>query len=350
MKSTFNKEKIVLFGAGRYGVLAAKMFRYDKEILCFIDNDSQKWGGTVEGYPIFPPSWLQENKDDSFRVVISTAAYAPIVVQLEKIGSASYVYFEDMYAFQYQCKSRILLDRHIEEFSKGQYVGRDIKNQWMNHIPFHYSGACYEKFIPPKGKVLDIGSGCGTSLFHWLLLGYDAYGIDCCQWKLDFCRQKIEDFNFPQDWNEHFLFGYGEDLPFDDNSMDVVTSWYVLEHVNDWEKCLGEMIRVVRPHGVIILNAPDYRNSYEEHYGVDIGMPMVDHQQELKRILIEKHKSLEVFEELNFITKTAVLQTLDQYRACVQIFDLERHMPMVFRANGALKYRRSINLIIQKIG
>lgn len=348
MSGKFTREKIVLFGAGKYGILASKLFQYDKEILGFVDNNSQKWGSTVEGCPIFPPTWLQEKKNNNFRVVISTAAYAPIVVQLEEMGVSSYVYFEDVYAFQLQCKSRTILDRYIEEYAQGQYVGRDIKNQWMNHIPFHYSGNVYKKYIPQKGKVLDIGAGCGTALFHWLLLGYDAYGIDCCKWKLDFYYQKIEDFNFPQEWKEHFLFGYGENLPFEDNSVDVLTSWYVLEHVNDWEKCLDEMIRVVRPNGAIFLNAPDYRNSYEEHYGIDIGMPMVDHQDVLKTALIQQHKSLAIFEEINFITKIDVMRKLEEYGNQLEIHDLEQKAPMVFRENGALKYRRSINLVIRK--
>lgn len=33
-------EKIVIFGAGKYGHLAARMLKYQKEIIYIVDNDS----------------------------------------------------------------------------------------------------------------------------------------------------------------------------------------------------------------------------------------------------------------------------------------------------------------------
>lgn len=41
-------QKVVIFGAGNCGKLIAEKISQSKEILCFIDNDTHKWGSKVE--------------------------------------------------------------------------------------------------------------------------------------------------------------------------------------------------------------------------------------------------------------------------------------------------------------
>ena len=47
-----------------------------------------------------------------------------------------------------------------------------------------------------------------------------------------------------------------EDLPFPDNSMDVVLLSGVLEHVLDPDRCVDEAERVLRPGGLLIIQVP----------------------------------------------------------------------------------------------
>ena len=325
------------------------MFRYDKNIVCFVDNDAGKIGNmSPGGAQVRSPGDLRDIDYD--RIIISTCNYSAIVLQLEDMGIHNYVYFDDVYSWQLDCKCREIMDRYILEYDEGQYTGRFVKNAWMNHLTNHYSGKEYATFIPLKGSILDVGSGCGTSLFYWLLQDYDAHGVDCCQWKLDFCRQKIEDFHFPNEWSSHFHFGYGESLPFKDGWFDLVTSWYVLEHVQDVEACLREMVRVMKPGGTIFINAPDYRNSYEEHYGIDIGKPMVENKGVLRETIVAQHKSLEIFEDLNFITKPEIIGMIKKFAPDdkLEIIDMEIDAPGVVREEGRLKYRRRIQLVVKK--
>jgi ubiquinone/menaquinone biosynthesis C-methylase UbiE len=44
----------------------------------------------------------------------------------------------------------------------------------------------------------------------------------------------------------------GTDLPFDDDSFDVVLSWIMLHHTLEWEKALAEAVRVTRPGGHVV--------------------------------------------------------------------------------------------------
>jgi SAM-dependent methyltransferase len=64
-----------------------------------------------------------------------------------------------------------------------------------------------------------------------------------------------------------FRVGVGEDLPFEDSSFDLIVSLTTIEHVADVDRVLGEMARVLRPGGVLYLEAPNYLWPYEPHVG-----------------------------------------------------------------------------------
>lgn len=55
------------------------------------------------------------------------------------------------------------------------------------------------------------------------------------------------------------------DLPFPDNSFDVVFCNHVLEHINDDRKAMSELYRVLKPGGWGILQVP-MKNSLEKTY------------------------------------------------------------------------------------
>lgn len=59
--------------------------------------------------------------------------------------------------------------------------------------------------------------------------------------------------------------GVGEHLPFASNSFDFVFSNEVIEHVTDDAAYAAEMVRVVRPHGRILLFCPNRWYPVEQH-------------------------------------------------------------------------------------
>ena len=54
-------------------------------------------------------------------------------------------------------------------------------------------------------------------------------------------------------------------LDFSDNSFDVVTLWYVIEHMRNPRKVLEEMKRVLRPKGILLLAQQNF-DSYQARY------------------------------------------------------------------------------------
>lgn len=53
-----------------------------------------------------------------------------------------------------------------------------------------------------------------------------------------------------------------EALPIDDNSVDLLCAFDVLEHVADDRAALGELTRVLRPGGVLFLSVPLYASAW----------------------------------------------------------------------------------------
>jgi len=56
-----------------------------------------------------------------------------------------------------------------------------------------------------------------------------------------------------------------ERLPFPPTCFDVILSHEVLEHVQDDRRSLEEMVRVIKPGGVIVLFVPNLGYPYETH-------------------------------------------------------------------------------------
>lgn len=348
------RKQIIVFGAGLRGRDFVQMTQYECKVLCIVDNDSTKWGKLIGGIEINPVEVLKQEQYKDILVVIAVDNYKSVVLQLEDMGIKNYVLWSLMYEADLQCKSREILDKYMPNGVEGHYTNNYVKNAWMNHLVGNYSDLD-KKYFPVSGKILDVGCGCGKDLFHRLCMGYDAYGIDCCEWKMDFCNQKIDDFGFPQEWKEHFINGNAEKLPFNKGTFDVVSCWYVLEHLMNYKECIKEMLRVTKKGGYIYLNAPDYNGNYEKHYGIDFGKSLYENREEFREYLISIGADMSIYQDINFIRKKDVLEELKKYvemeQGELEITDFEELCPetKVRIWKNRLIYSPVIKLVIKKI-
>jgi SAM-dependent methyltransferase len=119
-------------------------------------------------------------------------------------------------------------------------------------------------------KFLEVGSGFGTNLAVFIKhFGVDGYGVEPSSMGFDQGFQgslKVLAAN-GIDPNRIIDSG-GESLPFPDESFDIVYSANVLEHTQDPAKVLRESVRVLRPGGLLHMEAPNYLSYFEGHYMV----------------------------------------------------------------------------------
>lgn len=116
---------------------------------------------------------------------------------------------------------------------------------------------CRYRFLgleePMKGaRFLDVGCGTGNrSMLAAKNLGVSEFvGLDGSDVSLEIAAKvaKDEDFHKFTPVKGNLL-----DMPFPDNSFDVVVSWGVLHHTEDPLRGFSEMVRVCRPGGYVAI-------------------------------------------------------------------------------------------------
>jgi len=91
------------------------------------------------------------------------------------------------------------------------------------------------------GKILDIGCANGRNL---MLFSQDKYGIDSAKNMIEIARKKT---------SATYFVGDAQKLPFSDNMFDYVLFTRTLHLVEDREKALLEMKRVMKPGALAVV-------------------------------------------------------------------------------------------------
>lgn len=105
------------------------------------------------------------------------------------------------------------------------------------------------KFLQPAAgeKILDAGCGTGVFTRDIITSGSSVIGIDISMPMLVRAGKKIGSLSF-QPAAADIL-----DLPFKENSFDKTVSVTALEFISDGKKAVGEMFRVTRTGGTIVV-------------------------------------------------------------------------------------------------
>lgn len=131
---------------------------------------------------------------------------------------------------------------------------------YMAHVPerinflerFYYEFIRKPLGIAPPGRLLDVGCGNGKYLDFMRSLGWDVTGIDkgsVCEYPRSVLKIPVLDGHL---WEHHFP----------DASFDVITLWFVMEHVWDPVQIVKECARILRPGGQLIVSTVNI-NSFE---------------------------------------------------------------------------------------
>ncbi|HEU0246110.1 MAG TPA: class I SAM-dependent methyltransferase [Gaiellaceae bacterium] len=98
--------------------------------------------------------------------------------------------------------------------------------------------------LPPGGHVLDVATGTGLVAAELLRRGFDVTGLDQSPEMLAVARRRFGE-------GVELVQASADSLPFEDRTFDHLTFTYLLRYVDDSQSTLLELVRVVRPGGVV---------------------------------------------------------------------------------------------------
>jgi len=119
----------------------------------------------------------------------------------------------------------------------------------INHLTKEYN-------LKKDSKILELGCGRGEFLNEFTKLGMSGYGIDLSNYADNYCKNaeiKIVDIT-------------KEDVPYPDNSFDIVFSKSFIEHFYYPEEVFKEAYRVLKTSGILINLTPEWNYIYKSFY------------------------------------------------------------------------------------
>jgi ubiquinone/menaquinone biosynthesis C-methylase UbiE len=108
--------------------------------------------------------------------------------------------------------------------------------------------------LRPDMVVADVGTGTGYVATRLAPLVYKVYGVDASAKMLRVAEENMRQQGLT---NVEFKMGDGLNLPFEDNSLDAVFANMYLHHIEEPPLAIAEMVRVLKPAGVLVITDED---------------------------------------------------------------------------------------------
>lgn len=113
------------------------------------------------------------------------------------------------------------------------------------------------RYAPQRGRVLDYGCGTGHFLAAARGAGWQIAGLEPNAAARAAAAQRVGQ-----------PIGAPEDLAtLAEGSFDAITLWHVLEHVHALNDTLAQLVRLLRPGGVLLIAVPNAASFDAQHYG-----------------------------------------------------------------------------------
>lgn len=135
---------------------------------------------------------------------------------------------------------------HQDSYYKDNAAYAEFLAGWDPNFYGKYS----DTLIPDTqgGRALDVGCGVGQVVNRLTQAGIEAHGVDISAPNIAKARQ----------FSERCQLYDGRRLPFPDGHFDSVGALNVLEHVDEPEAFIADLVRVAKPGGKVVLSSPNF--------------------------------------------------------------------------------------------
>jgi len=145
-------------------------------------------------------------------------------------------------------------DKNLVEMKEGTHNPLKI---WEKGVASSY--------FPPNARILDVGCGMGREAFALYEMGFKITGVDIS----DKAIKEAKKFALESNRDIEFMHTNGTDLPFKDNTFDVVIIWAqtfgIMYGTKQQLSVLNECRRVLKKNGIISFSGHD-REYIEKNY------------------------------------------------------------------------------------
>ncbi|MFA7252971.1 MAG: class I SAM-dependent methyltransferase [Patescibacteria group bacterium] len=115
-----------------------------------------------------------------------------------------------------------------------------------------------------KGRrCLEVGCGRGSISAYFADAGFDCTLLDVSPDVIEIARKIYKKNNL----KAKFVVGDANDLPFSEGSFDIVVSIGLLEHFENFDKTIGEQVKMLAPGGLFLgYIVPKYTDNIQKDY------------------------------------------------------------------------------------
>ena len=159
-----------------------------------------------------------------------TATTATVTVPRHPTKRAVYDFFQEA-----SCGERLLLP---DTTAEGYRKQAEMRYRWEPQIP------PFAEFESWRGKrVLEIGVGLGADHEQFAKAGAILYGLDLTPRAIAHTRRRLELIGL----RSNLLVGDAEELPYADETFDLVFSWGVILNCPDIQRAVADIHRILKP-------------------------------------------------------------------------------------------------------
>lgn len=154
----------------------------------------------------------------------------------------------------------------MSEFTGERVIpGQVDEDLWGEHMARYAFAARFAN----AGRVLDLGCGTGYGTAELGKRATEAVGVDVAADAIEYASANYRSAKFIQ--------SPATDTPFSEETFDLVTSFELIEHLNDWHPLLAEAKRVIHPTGLFLVSTPN-KLYYAEARGESGPNPFHQHE------------------------------------------------------------------------